>query len=383
MMGKLVRTNEMFHGANSLSELKGIKGNKAVIVIGKESAKSSGSLKRVQAILDEINIKHEVFSGVEPDPSIETVMKGAEFMLQHNPDWIIGLGGCSSIDAAKTMWAVYEHPELTLEVMVQGGTPPLRNKARFVAIPTTSGTGTETTPLSVITDRAKGVKYPIVCYDFLPDLSLVDGELCTTLPVNITANTGLDALTHSVEAYASNVDDNYADAFAKGSISLVFDNLENAYNNPSDVNTRQKMHDASFLGGYAFANSWLGIAHSLAHQVGGMFGIPHGRANAIVLPNVVRYNSKSTDRYSDLAKLIGKETAEDFASGIEILRDKVNVPASFKECNISEKEWNDKLKAMSQNAFDDVCTSFNPRVPTVEDMEKIFMACYNGTKVTF
>ncbi len=382
-MGKLFRTNEMFHGANSLSELKSIKGNKAVIVIGKESAMASGSLKRVQTILDEINIKHEVFSGVEPDPSIETAMKGAEFMSKHNPDWIIGLGGCSSIDAAKTMWALYEHPELTLELMSKGEIPPLRNKARFVAIPTTSGTGTETTPLAVITDRVKGVKYPIPCYDFLPDLSIVDGELCTTLPTNVTADSGLDALTHSVEAYASNIDDNYADAFAKGSISLVFDNLENAYNNPKDVDIRQKMHDASFLGGYAFANSWLGIAHSLAHQVGGMFGVAHGRANAIVLPNVIRFNSKSSDRYPDLAKLIGKETAEDFASEIEVLRATVNVPASFKECNISEQEWNDKIKAMSQNAFNDVCTSFNPRVPTVEEMEKIFMACYNGTKVTF
>ena len=382
-MGKLVRSNEMFHGANSLSELKTIKGNKAVIVIGKESAKASGSLERVQTILKEININYEVFSGVEPDPSIETVMKGAEFMSNYKPDWIIGLGGCSSIDAAKTMWAVYEHPELTLEVMIKGEIPPLRQKARFVAIPTTSGTGTETTPLAVITDREKGVKYPIVCYDFLPDLSILDGELCTTLPIDVTANTGLDALTHSVEAYVSNIDDTYADAFAKGSISLVFDNLENAYNNPEDVTLRQKMHDAAFLGGYAFANSWLGIAHSLAHQVGGMLGIPHGRANAIVLPNVVRYNAKSSDRYSDLAKLIGKETAEDFASEIEVLRARVNVPASFKECNISDQEWNDKIKAMAQNAFDDVCTSFNPRVPTVEDMEKIFMACYNGTKVTF
>ena len=382
-MGKLFRTNEMFHGANSLSELKSIKGNKAVIVIGKESATTSGSLKKVQAILDEINIEHAVFSGVEPDPSIETVMKGAEFMSNEKPDWIIGLGGCSSIDAAKTMWAVYEHPELTLELMSKGEIPPLRNKARFVAIPTTSGTGTETTPLAVITDRAKGVKYPIPCYDFLPDLSIVDGELCTTLPANVTANSGLDALTHSVEAYVSNIDDNYADAFAKGSVSLVFNNLENAYNNPENVDLRQNMHDASFLGGYAFANSWLGIAHSLAHQVGGMFGVAHGRANAIVLPNVIRFNSKSSDRYSDLAQLIGKETAEDFAFEIEALRDRVNVPASFKGCNITEKEWNDKVKVMAQNAFDDVCTSFNPRVPTVEELEKIFMACYDGTKVSF
>ncbi len=211
----------------------------------------------------------------------------------------------------------------------------------------------------------------------------MDGELCTTLPANVTANSGLDALTHSVEAYVSNIDDNYADAFAKGSVSLVFNNLENAYNNPENVDLRQNMHDASFLGGYAFANSWLGIAHSLAHQVGGMFGVAHGRANAIVLPNVIRFNSKSSDRYSDLAKLIGKETAEDFAFEIEALRDRVNVPASFKECNISEQEWNDKVKVMAQNAFDDVCTSFNPRVPTVEEMEKIFTACYNGTKVSF
>lgn len=383
-MGKLVETNEMYHGADSIQELKKIKGKKAVIVIGKKSAKAYGSLKKVQDILDEIKIEHETFSGVEPDPSIETAISGAKFMSDYKPDWIIAVGGCSSIDAAKTMWAIYEHPELTLEIMSKvGGVPPLRNKARFVAIPTTSGTGTETTPLAVITDRAKGVKFPILCYDFLPDLSIVDGELCKSMPKNVTADTGLDVLTHSVEAYASNVPDNYADAFAKGSISLVFENLEKAYNNPEDGDLRQKMHDSSYLGGFAFANSWLGIAHSLAHQIGGMFGVPHGRANAIVLPNVVRYNSKVANRYDDLAKLIGKETAEDFAQEIEGLRARVNVPSSVRECGITEEQWNEKLKAMSQNAFNDICTSFNPRVPTVEDLEKIYMLCYNGGKVDF
>ena len=377
-MAKLFQTQELYHGLGSLSELKNIKGKKAIIVIGGKS------VAKVRSILDEINIEHTTFSGVEPDPSIETVKRGAQAFLDFQPDWIIGLGGCSAIDAAKAMWAIYEHPELTFEQMIKvGGIPPLRNKARYVAIPSTSGTGTEITALAVITDREKGVKYPIVSYELLPDLSIVDGELCKSMPKNVTANTGLDALTHSVEAYVSNINDNYADALAKGGIELVFSSLERAYNNPEDGEARQNMHDASCLGGYAFTNAWLGIAHSLAHQIGGMFGIPHGCANAIVLPNVIRFNSKATDRYENLARIVGKSTAEEFAQEIEKLRSNVGVVSSVKEYGISESEWNSRVKEMAQHAFEDACTSFNPRVTTVEELEKMFMSCYNGEKVNF
>ena len=383
-MAKLFQTAELFHGLGSLSELKNIKGKKAIIVTGGNSVKENGTLGRVEAFLKEANIETAVFSGVEPDPSIETVRKGVVAFTEFGPDWIIGLGGCSAIDAGKAMWAIYEHPELTFEQMIQiGGIPPLRNKAKFIAIPATSGTGTEITALAVITDREKGVKYPLVSYELLPDISIVDGELCKSMPKSVTANTGLDALTHSVEAYVSNIEDNYADAFAKGSVELIFDNIETAYNNPNCADARQNMHDASCLAGFAFTNAWLGIAHSLAHQIGGMFSVPHGCANAIVLPNVIRFNSTSTDKYSNLAKIAGKETAEEFATEIEALRTRVGVPSSIKEYGISEQDWNSKVKEMAQHAFTDPCTGFNPRKPTVEELEKIFMACYNGEKINF
>lgn len=383
-MAKLFGTPELYHGLGSLAELKNVTGHKAVIVIGGGSVKKNGSLDRVEKILSENNIEFTVFSGVEADPSIVTVRKGAAFFQEFQPDWIIGLGGCSAIDAAKAMWALYEHPDMTFEKMTEVcGIPPLRKKAKFVAIPTTSGTGTEITALAVITDREKGVKYPLVSYELLPDLSIVDGELCESMPPHVTANTGLDALTHCVEAYVSNIDDNYADAFAKGGISLIFANLEAAVEHPENLKVRQNMHDASCLGGYAFTNAWLGIAHSMAHQIGGIFGVPHGCANAIVLPSVIRYNMKSTSRYDDLAYLIGKSTGEEFAVAIEQLRSKVKVISCIKEYGISEADWTQNLDRMAEHAFADPCTGFNPRKTSVEDLRKLFAAVYTGEHVDF
>lgn len=383
-MAKLFGTPELYHGVGSLSELKNVKGKKAVIVIGGSSVVKNGSLQKVEALLDEAGLQHTVFSGVEPDPSIATVRRGAALFAEFEPDWVIGLGGCSAIDAAKAMWALYEHPELPFETMTQvGGVPPLRNKARFIAIPSTSGTGTEITALAVITDRENSVKYPMVSYEFIPDISIVDGELCKSMPADVTANTGLDALTHSVEAYVSNIDDNYADAFAKGGIQLIFDNLKQAVAEPQNEVVRQNMHDASCLGGYAFTNAWLGIAHSMAHQIGATFGIPHGCANAIVLPSVIRFNAVSTGRYADLAHLLGKNSSEDFAVAVEQLRAEVNVASSVKEWGVEAEAWNRELKRMAQQAMVDPCTGFNPRELKLEEMEQLFVAVFNGDKVEF
>ena len=384
-MAKLFGTAELYHGLGSLEELKNIKGKKAVIVIGGSSVRKNGSLDRVENILKESGFETAIFSGVESDPSVTTVRKGAALFMEFQPDWVIGLGGCSAIDAAKAMWALYEYPELSFEKMTEvGGIPPLRNKARFVAIPSTSGTGTEITALAVITDREKGVKYPLVSYELLPDFSIVDGELCKSMPKNVTANTGLDALTHCVEAYVSNIDDNYADAMAKGGIQLIFANLKEAVANPENGVARQNMHDASCLGGYAFTNAWLGIVHSLAHQMGGVFGIPHGCANAILLPNVIRYNAKATERYNDLAALMHcGENAEDFAVAIEQLRAECGVPASIKEYGLDEETWKKAIPAMAEHAMTDPCTGFNPRITNVEDLAKIYEAIYNDVKVNF
>ena len=384
-MAKLFGSGQLFHGLGSLEELKQIKGKKAVIVIGGSSVKKNGSLDRVEAILKESGFETAIFSGVESDPSVTTVRKGAALFTEFQPDWVIGLGGCSAIDAAKAMWALYEYPELTFEQMTEvAGIPPLRKKAHFVAIPSTSGTGTEITALAVITDREKGVKYPLVSYELLPDFSIVDGELCKSMPKNVTANTGLDALTHCVEAYVSNIEDNYADAMSKGGITLIFNNLKKAVEHPEDGEARQNMHDASCLGGYAFTNAWLGIVHSLAHQMGGVFGIPHGCANAILLPNVIRYNQKATDRFSDLADLINcGSTAEEFAVAIESLRAECGVPASIREYGIDEETWMKAIPSMAEHAMTDPCTGFNPRKTNVEELAMIYKAIYNDDKVNF
>lgn len=383
-MSKLFSAGEVFHGTGTLSELKNLKGKKAIVVIGGNSVKVNGVLDKSLLYLKEAGIETTVFEGVEPDPSVDTVLKGAEAFRQFNPDWIIGLGGCSAIDAAKAMWVYYEYPDTRFEDIAKPfSVPVLRNKAKFIAIPSTSGTGTEMTGLAVITDRVKGVKYPVVSYELTPDIAIVDGEICATMPAEVTANTGLDALTHCVEAYVSNIENNYADAFAKGGIDLVFANLQTAVEQPNNLAARQNMHDASCLGGFAFTNAWLGIVHSLAHQIGAMYGIPHGCANAILLPNVIRFNSKSTDRYEDLAKMFGDRTAEDFALEVEKLRGSVNVVSSIKEYGVDKDEWDKNLEYITQNALNDPCTGFNPRKPTLDELSRIYQACYDGEKVDF
>ncbi|HBT86817.1 MAG TPA: NADPH-dependent butanol dehydrogenase [Porphyromonadaceae bacterium] len=381
-MSKLYVAGETFHGVGAIEELKNLKGNRAIIVCGKNSVKKSGVLDNALDYLKEAGIETQVFSGVEGDPSINTVLQGAESFSKFQPDWVIGLGGCSSIDAAKMMWTFYEYPELTFEDVIKPfNIPALRQKARFVAIPTTSGTGTEMTGLAVITDNEKGVKYPVVSYELTPDVAIIDGNLCKTMSDRITANTGLDALTHSIEAYVSNIEDNYADVLSKGSMEMIFDNLRTAVAEPENLTVRQNMHDASAMAGFAFTNSWLGIAHSLAHQLGGMYHIPHGVANAIVLPNVIRFNSKATNRFEDLATVLGKQTAEDLAQEVETLRADINVIGTVKEFGVSEEEWTKNLKYIANNSFADPCTGFNPRKPTVEELEQIFQACYEGVKV--
>ncbi|CAG36886.1 iron-containing alcohol dehydrogenase [Desulfotalea psychrophila] len=383
-MAKFIVPKEIFHGLGTLENLKGLKGSKAVIVIGGSSVQKNGALERTQNCLSEANIESVVFSGVEADPSIETVLKGAEFFTEEQPDVIVGLGGCSAIDAAKAMWVFYEYPESKLEELsAPFAVKALRNKAYFVAIPSTSGTGTEITGLSVITDREKGTKYPIVSHELTPDVAIIDGELCASMPKHVTANTGLDALSHGVEAYASNIADRYSDSLAKGSIDLVFKNLLIVVEEPKNLEARQAMHDASCMAGMAFTNVWLGIVHSMSHQIGGTFGIPHGCGNAILMPNVIRFNSKVTDKYADLAALSGKSTAEEFAQEVSNLRASAGVVGSLKEYGIGEKEWEAKLDTLTENALNDPCTLFNLRKPTFEEIKAIYQACYDGTAINF
>lgn len=383
-MAKFTVPKELYHGLGSLENLKELKGKKAVIVIGGGSVQKNGVLERAQNYLKEVNIESVVFSGVEADPSIETVIKGAAFFTQEQPDIIIGLGGCSAIDAAKGMWIYYEYPDSELENLKElFAVKPLRKKAIMVAIPTTSGTGTEITGLAVITDREKGTKYPIVSYELTPDMAIIDGELSASMPENVTANTGLDALSHGVEAYVSNISERYSDTLAKTAIDLVFKNLPTAVSEGSNLEVRQAMHDASCMAGMSFNNVWLGIVHSMSHQIGGTFGIPHGCGNAILMPNVIRYNSKETEKYTDLAQMIGKSTAEEFAQAVSDLRQSVGVVGSLKEYGIDQKEWEAKLDTLTENAMKDPCTLFNPRKPKFEEIKAILQACYEGTVVDF
>ncbi len=383
-MTKFIVPKEIFHGLGSLENLKGLKGSKAVIVIGGNSVRKNGVLEKTQNFLAESGIQSAVFGGVEADPSIETVLKGAEIFTQEQPDIIVGLGGCSAIDAAKAMWVYYEYPESKLEELVAPfAVKPMRNKAIFVAIPSTSGTGTEITGLSVITDREKGTKYPIVSHELTPDVAIVDGELCASMPAHVTANTGLDALSHGVEAYVSNIADRYNDSLAKGSIDLVFKNLTTVVQEPDNLKARQAMHDASCMAGMAFTNVWLGIVHAMSHQIGGTFHVPHGCGNAILMPNVIRFNSKATEKYTELAALSGKSTADEFAQEVSDLRASAGVAGSLKEYGIDEKEWEAKLDSLTENALKDPCTLFNPRIPTFEEIKKIYQACYDGTAIDF
>jgi len=383
-MAKFIVPKEIHHGLGSLENLKNLKGKKAVLVIGGNSVRKNGSLERAQNFLREANIESAVFGGVEADPSIDTVYKGAKFITEEQPDIIIGLGGCSAIDAAKAMWIYYEYPDSKLEDLVLPfAVKTLRNKAIFVAVPSTSGTGTEVTGLSVITDREKGTKYPIVSHELTPDVAIIDGELCASMPKHVTGNTGLDVLSHGVEAYASNISDRYNDALAKEAIDLVFKNLPTVIEEPDNLEARQTMHDASCMAGMAFTNVWLGIVHSMSHQIGGAFGIPHGCGNAILMPNVIRFNSKVTDKYNDLAALLGKNTAEEFAQEVSNLRESVGVVGSLKEYGIDAKEWEAKIDTLTENAMKDPCTLFNPRKPKFEEIKAILQACYDGEAITF
>lgn len=383
-MAQFIVPREIYHGIGTIEKLAGVKGKKAVIVTGEGAMVKTGVVEKVKHILLKSGIQSATFTGVEPDPSIETVFKGVEMFNAEQPDIIIGLGGCSAIDAAKCMWVFYEYPQTKFEDIIPPFTiKPLRNKAIFIAIPSTSGTGTEVTCVSVITDRAKGVKYPIVSYELTPDIAIVDGEICVSMPPHVTAHTGLDALAHNVEAYVAALADVYTDALTLKSVELIFKYLPEAYKNGKNLDARQAMHDASCLAGMSFTNAILGIVHSMAHQLGGMYGIPHGCANAILMPNVIRFNSKTTKKYEDLAKLLGKQSCEDFAQQVEKLRAEVGVPNSIKDYGIDEKLWNEKLEYISANALADPCTGTNPRKITLDEMKKLFQFTFDGKKADF
>ncbi|MDD7463340.1 MAG: iron-containing alcohol dehydrogenase, partial [Anaerococcus sp.] len=310
-------------------------------------------------------------------------LEGGKKMEEFGPDWIIALGGGSAMDAAKVMWVFYEHPGYDFQKLANFENPPLRNKAKMACIASTSGTASEITAFSVITDTENEIKYPLVHPDFVPDIAIVDPEIPSKMPPLITAQTGMDVMTHAVEAFVSTAADDYTSPHAIRAIELVFENLKKAYDKGDDLKAREKMHDASTMAGMAFSNASLGIVHSMAHKIGGIFHLTHGEANAILLPYIIDYNRKSTDRYDLLENILG---IDDIAEEIRKLNEAVGISQNIKDGKntiIEEDKFLEVLDTMSENAFKDACTLTNPRKTSAEDIKKIYKAAYYGEKVDF
>ncbi|HHL2033529.1 iron-containing alcohol dehydrogenase [Clostridium perfringens] len=388
-MARFTLPRDIYHGKDSLEVLKSLEGKKAFIVIGGGSMKRFGFLDKVLSYLKEANMETKVFEGVEPDPSVETVMKGAKEMEEFNPDWIVSIGGGSPIDAAKAMWIFYEYPDFTFEkAIVPFGLPKLRRKAKFVAIPSTSGTATEVTAFSVITDYKAKIKYPLADFEITPDIAIVDPSLAETMPEKLVAHTGMDALTHAIEAYTASLRSNFTDPLALKAIEMVNMHLVNSFK--GDMEARGEMHEAQCLAGMAFSNALLGIVHSMAHKVGAVFHIPHGCANAIFLPYVIKYNRKACeDRYANIARHIGlkgeseRELTDALIDLINKFNKELNIPSSMKEYGIDENEFKANLKFIAHNAVLDPCTGSNPRDIDDETMEKLYTCAYYGSDVEF
>ena len=389
-MARFTLPRDIYYGPGAIEELKNLKGAKrAIIVTGGSSMKKGGFLQKVEDTLKSVDIEVQLFEGVEPDPSIETVFKGAEAMRAFEPDVIVAIGGGSPLDAAKAMWVFYEYPDKTFDDIKDPFTmPKLRQKATFVAIPSTSGTASEVTAFSVITDYSTHIKYPLADFEITPDIAVLDTDIPLTMPKKLTAHTGMDALTHAIEAYVATARSGFSDPLAMQAISDIFDSLIDSYN--GDVEARGKMHIAQCLAGMSFSNALLGIAHSLAHKTGAVFGIPHGCCNAILLPAVIQYNSRvCMERYAAIARAVGlpgntdKQLVNSLVDAVKAMNKKLGIAQSYKENGVSEELFKANADAIAENAVKDPCTGSNPRPIDVENMKKVLTCAYYGEDVTF
>jgi alcohol dehydrogenase class IV len=389
-MSRFTLPRDIYWGENSIEELKCLKGfKKAIIVTGGSSMQKFGFLDKLERILKEVGLETKRFEGVEPDPSIETVMNGAKAMQEFQPDVIVSIGGGSPIDAAKAMWVFYEYPGLTFEdIKTPFSMPKLRKKAIFVAIPSTSGTATEVTAFSVITDYSTKIKYPLADFEITPDIAIIDSSLAYTMPKTLTAHTGMDALTHAVEAYVASARSSFSDPLAMEAIQMIFENLVDSYN--GDKNARDGIHVAQCLAGMAFSNALLGIAHSLAHKIGAQFDIPHGCCNAILLPYVIKYNSKACMAgYARIARRLGlkgesdKQLTDALIEEINKLNARLGIAKTFKEHGVKEETFASEVNFIAENAFKDPCTGSNPRQTSPEDLKKILECAMYGTEINF
>jgi alcohol dehydrogenase class IV len=396
-MARFTLPRDLYHGKDALAALKTLKGKKATVVVGGGSMKRFGFLDKTTAYLKEAGMEVDLFEGVEPDPSVETVLKGAEAMRKFQPDWIVSIGGGSPIDAAKAMWAFYEYPDTTFESLtIPFNFPPLRTKAKFCAIPSTSGTATEVTAFSVITDYKKGIKYPLADFNITPDVAIVDPALAETMPPKLTAHTGMDAITHAIEAYVSTLHCDYTDPLALHAIKMISEFITASYG--GDSKAREKMHNAQCLAGMAFSNALLGIVHSMAHKTGAAYSgghIVHGAANAMYLPKVIKYNAReraAAECYAEIARFISlpaknaDEGVASLISHIKSLNKALDIPGGIKDYEggvIDEKEFLDKLPKVAELAVGDACTGSNPRKISPPEMEKLLRCCFYDTEVDF
>lgn len=405
-MARFTLPRDLYHGKGALEALKTFEGKRAMVCVGGGSMKRFGFLDRAVDYLKEAGMEVQLFEGIESDPSVETVMRGAKAMEEFQPDWIVAMGGGSPINAAKAMWIKYEYPDITFEEMCKVfGMPKLRKKAHFCAISSTSGTATEVTAFAVITDYEKGIKYPLADFEITPDVAIVDPDLAETMPQKLVAHTGMDAMTHAIEAYVSTANCDFTDPLALYAIRMIQADLVDSYN--GDMAKRDSMHNAQCLAGMAFSNALLGIVHSMAHKTGAAFAdygahLIHGAANAMYLPKVIAFNAKdetAAKRYAVIAdemKLGGETTEEKIKLLIAYLRgmnDKLNIPQCIKNYGkdsypteqgfVPEDVFLERLHDIAVNAIADACTGSNPRQPSVEEMEKLLKCCYYDTEVDF
>lgn len=396
----------------ALSELKDVLGKKRVFIVTDSFLFKNGYTKPVTDKLDELGIVHTTFFDVEPDPSLASAKAGAAAMRAFEPDCIIAVGGGSAMDAAKIMWVLYEHPDADFMDMAMRFAdirkriytfPKMGEKAYFIAIPTTSGTGSEVTPFAVITDEKTGIKYPLADYELMPNMAIVDTDLMMNQPKGLTAASGIDALTHSLEAYASMMATDFTDGLALKSMKMIFDYLPRCYENgQNDVEAREKMAHAATMAGMAFANAFLGVCHSMAHKLGAFYHLPHGVANALMIDEVIRFNAAEVPtkmgtfpqysyphtlkRYAEIADFLGLggnsdlEKLEKLIAKIDELKEKVGIRKTIKEYGIDEQTFLDRLDEMVEQAFDDQCTGANPRYPLMSEMKQMYLNAYYGRK---
>ena len=404
---------KIYFEAGSISYLEKMPDISRAFIVTDEAMEKLGYVDKILYYLRkrEQYVHSQIFSEVETDPSFDTIKKGVEMINNFKPDVIIALGGGSAIDAAKGMWLFYEQPDADIEGMklrfmdIRKRTykfPKIGKKSKLVAIPTTSGTGSEVTSFAVISDKKKNMKYPLADYELTPNVAIVDPNLVMSLPKKSTADTGLDVLTHALEAYVSNMASDYTDGLAEKAVELVFKYLPQAYRDGSNRIAREKMHNASTIAGMAFTNAFLGVNHSIAHKLGGEFGIPHGRANAIILPYVIKYNAEkptkfvsfpkyeyyiADHKYAEISRRMGwkaygdEEGVRSLIEKVIELRKEVELPASIKEYGISESEFMAKIDMLSERAFEDQCTTANPRLPLVSEIKQILIDAYYGKEV--